>query len=237
MCRSADRVSHPDLPDCGMWPGVRRAGLTPRQSPALTFPSASGAGPAAAACRLPGPTVARRSMSRQRWTSMPADRAADLARGPDALPATPSGRFSAPGRLQPAGRSQDHRGRAPPRSDAQFSSAPSCPPASGGPAPGQRGREARLAGISRTGDASDSPRASQLRSAFTISDRELGKAIRYGVYDLTAQPAWASVGADQDHCRAADDWTRSMVARPADASTRGTAVAHHRRRRGANGYR
>ena len=75
-------------------------------------------------------------------------------------------------------------------------------------------------------------------STHDFPDRELGKAIPYGVYDLAANAGWVNVGTDHDTATFAVEsirrwWNAAWPWRlPA-----GPAAADHRGRGGSNGYR
>ena len=65
-----------------------------------------------------------------------------------------------------------------------------------------------------------------------LSGQELGKAIPYGVYDLSHNQGWVSVGIDHDTAQFAAEAIRALVAE--DGSERypaGQRTADHRRRR------
>ena len=64
-------------------------------------------------------------------------------------------------------------------------------------------------------------------------DRELGKAIPYGVYDLANNEGWVSVGIDHDTAEFAGQRDPAVVDSdgPAALSARPRAPDHRRRRR------
>ena len=69
-------------------------------------------------------------------------------------------------------------------------------------------------------------------------DKTLGKAIPYGVYDMTNNQGWVSVGIDHDTARFAVDSIRRWWGEMGqDALSRGHGAADHRRRRGQQRYR
>ena len=82
------------------------------------------------------------------------------------------------------------------------------------------GREWQPAGRARGGEGA------------RLLDEELGKAIPYGVYDMTANTGWVSVGIDHDTAEFAVETHPPLVARDGAADVRPSqAAADHGRRR------
>ena len=68
----------------------------------------------------------------------------------------------------------------------------------GSPSSPSTPRKKNWSGISRTQGRSGSARESRRRWMFTTSPMTLGKAIPYGVYDVSHNEGWVSVGIDHD---------------------------------------
>ena len=177
-------------------------------------------------------------MSPLRWTCKSAAKlAAELrARGAcrqraDGQPAPPR-----PG-LQPPVQPQDDRGQAATRTGMPSSSTSTggSRRSSGRGSPWSRSIPRRRSwwASSATAAGSGSPRGEPEEvKVHDFVDKDLGKAIPYGVYDQTADTGWVSVGVDHDTAEFAVEtlrrWWRNMGSRVYPA---GEAAADHGRRR------